>query len=43
MDPYTGGPELPTGAELLDAVETFIGRFAARLPHGAAPHPHRPQ
>jgi len=29
MDLYTGGPELPTGAELLDAVETFVGRFVA--------------
>ena len=29
MDLYTGGPEQPTGAELLDAVETFLGRFVA--------------
>ena len=29
MDMFTGGPELPTGAELLDAVETFVGRFVA--------------
>jgi len=29
MDLYSGGPELPTGAELLDAVETFVGRFVA--------------
>jgi len=35
MDPYTGGPELPTGAELLDAVETFVGRFVA-YPSGHA-------
>ena len=29
MDLYSGGSELPTGAELLDAAETFVGRFVA--------------
>ncbi len=29
MDLHTGGPEQPIGAELLDAVETFLSRFVA--------------
>jgi len=29
MDMFTGGPELPQGAELLDTVDAFLGRFVA--------------
>jgi len=29
MDMFTGGPELPTGAELLDSVDAFLARFVA--------------
>jgi len=29
MDMFTGGPELPTGAELLDSVDVFLSRFVA--------------
>ena len=29
MECYTGGPELPQGAELLDSVDAFLARFVA--------------
>jgi len=29
MDMFTGGPELPQGAELLDSVDAFLARFVA--------------